>query len=245
MDAREQLRQRGGIREDEIDEIIELAAALQDEQRATAEGLRRADALRRTAAELDIDPSLLDEAITRHHQQKEGAARAAQQRKKAAGAASLIALGGMALLALVLGGTVAVGTSAVRSAEAEVEHTRARLSAALDRQAQLAPQLLGLAGGDQSRLRAPMDAYAAAEGLDAQLAASAQLSAAMAEALGSLPASTGEQQRLNLSYELTGAQNRISTEQGRYDAAVEAWRAEAQGVPGRLAISIGLAEGPP
>jgi hypothetical protein len=60
------------------------------------------------------------------------------------------------------------------------------------------------------------------------------------------PAATpaAEQQRLSLSYELTGAENRSSVERARHQAASARWQAVSRTSTGRLALWFHLARRP-
>ena len=117
----------------------------------------------------------------------------------------------------------------------------------LDRQASLAPQLVGLAGGDPGDLSSLASKVHDAQDLDARIQAADTLSNAMAKTLGQLPPPANDadaQLRLNLQYEVTGAQNRITVESRRYEEAETRWEDAAGSLTGRLAVGLGLADGP-
>jgi len=245
MGIREELRARPNVREDDIDDIIEIAARFQDEQYAAEEGERRMDALRKTAEELDIDPAYLDQAVTQLAEQ-----RAAAARQKAAasriGLYAVLSASAVLVLSLLTGGVlVSSAASDISVAQAEAAKAETRLVQALDRQASLAPQLVALAGGDHATMRGASEAYRDARNLSEKKDAAAALSLAMAEALAGLPPATdADQARLNLQYELTGSQNRVSTESARYEEARLGWEGAARTTTGRAAVGLGLADDP-
>ena len=132
-------------------------------------------------------------------------------------------------------------------ARSEVHSAEAHLGAALDRQASLALQLVGLAGAGGANLEALQARVREAEDLEARLAAADALSAEMARSLGALPPPEGEAAqvlRVQLTDEITGSQNRVGVELRRYREAEAVWRAESEGALAKLAIGLGLAEGP-
>jgi cation diffusion facilitator CzcD-associated flavoprotein CzcO len=140
---------------------------------------------------------------------------------------------------------VGSGASAVNRAAEATTVAEAQLEVVLDRQEALAPQL---AGGQMAGVEALKAQSAKATTLEARLEAANVLSTGMAEAFGKLPPPGDEataQIRMNLQYELVGAQNRITAEQRRYEEGVALWRNAASGLSGGLAVGLGLAPAPP
>src|SRR5690606_2315662 len=106
-----------------------------------------------------------------------------------------------------------------------------------------APQQLALVGGDATLLESAREAYRAAQDVESKIAAARQLDDALAEALAKLPPTKDEnetQVRLNLHYELTGFDNRLSTELERYGAAQKQQAAVERRLGPRLARALGL-----
>ena len=62
MSLRETVRRHPEVADHEVDDVIEIATRLQDERLAAKQGVS-ADQIRAVAAELDIDPALVDEAL--------------------------------------------------------------------------------------------------------------------------------------------------------------------------------------
>ncbi len=241
------LRSRPDVPDDEIDDVIERASALQDAATRQDRTHATAEEVAEVAAELDIAPQYVDQAIAALRQEK--AAVAAASTERAAARSRTLRSAGLALAALAVaagttvGGGAAIGAARLGPAALEVEQTAARLEAALDRQVALAPQLTALAGADATAVKAAADAGAQAETVPGRLEAAASLNQAMAEAIGRIRADGDEQAQqrlLNLQYEVVGTWNRIETERGRYDEALTRWEHVAGGLTGRLALATGL-----
>lgn len=250
-ETREALRRRPDVPDDEIDDVIGRAAALQDAARAHDRSHATAEEVAEVAAELDIAPEYVDQAIAALRQEKQAVVAATAERAatrsrnlRSVGLvlAALAALGGLGV-----GGGAAVGAARLNPVALEVEQTEARLDAALDRQVALAPQLTALAGADATAVKAAADAGSKAETVPGRLEAAATLNQAMAEAIGRIQADDDEQAQqrlLNLQYEVVGTWNRIETERGRYDEALTRWEHVAGGLTGRLALATGLVQPP-
>lgn len=218
MHTREELRRRADVPDADIEQIIEVAAELQDAERE-AEARPTVAELEDVAAELDIEPRYVEEAIGRIQAQRaereRQAAQAAERRGRLLrGAGGIAAVVALLLAAMVVSGAVAQGRLAADRAAAEQA-----LVVVLDRQASLAPQLVALAGGTAD-LQAEAEAVRAAEDLDARMAAVQELNTEMARALADLPAGSDATAR-DLHHELTGGWNRITVERRRL-AEVEA-----------------------
>jgi LemA protein len=203
------------------------------------------DALRKTAEELDIDPAYLDQAVTQLAEQRAAAARQKAAASRILRSTVLVTAAVSALCLLVGGLMVSSAAAEISAARAEAARGETRLTQALDRQAALVPQLVALAGGDHATMRSASEAYRDARTLSEKERAAAALSLAMAEALAGLPPATdADQARLNLQYELTGSQNRVSTEAARYEEARLGWEGAASTTTGRAAVGLGLADAP-
>ena len=236
------LHERSDVPDDDIPEIIALAEKLQD----TADGEWgdvSPDELKEVARELDIRPEFVDEAIEglaskRALERSEAKNRSQRRRKVFQGVV-------VALLALLLGaGALGVsGAGAVSARHAEVAQAEAAVEVVLERQASLAPQLLALSGGDPSSLDAAVTKVHQGGDIEAKLRASSELGTAMAKQLAETEATaTGLLQ--DLGYELTGTQNRITTETRRLRKAQASHQLTASGFRGKVAISLGLASAP-
>ena len=253
----ETLVARTDVKNDDIEKIIERAAQLQEETRQKAGDLSSSD-VQDIASDLQIDPRFVEAAITQlKEEQRERLAREAREahEKKAQQAAQAQQrlrlawwLGGGALALLVFLFLLALsGREDVNSAHLAAIQARERLENVLSRHADLAPQMLGLAGGDPSAVSALATKMRQEQSVDQKLARFAELNTALSAALAALPpATTAEatQQRQELRFQLEGAQNRVSTERGRYTDLTAAWQNLSQGsVSAKLAITFGLAAG--
>lgn len=217
MDTRRRLVERNDVDNADIDDIIEIAARLQDDDEA-AEDRASVEEVEAVAEELDIDPAYVEQAIeVLATQRREAALRAVRTRGQLQRGALVLA----AIVLLVAGGwwvSNQARTARVRAAQTTLDQAETQLDAVLQRQATLAPQLVALAGGDATALTSAVTALREADTIEAKLDASETLSLRMATTLGSLPR-VDEDVRLNLQHELTGTQNRISVERQRYQAA--------------------------
>jgi hypothetical protein len=241
-----ELKQKGELPPAEMDEVIERAARLQEQARAGKRGFS-VDEVKAVGQELDIDPRFVDAALEQLRTDRQQAAQAAQQAR--ARRNRLLKVGGAALGALLAVSFLVgwAGAGSVRSAGARAEVAQSALTAVLDRQVALIPQLLALGGGAAADVEAPRRRLQEAGDLPARTAAANDLQLAMANALARLPVPGDPalaQMRLSLQHELVGAQNRITIERRRYEEARAAWRAAAEAPSGRLAVAFGLARAP-
>lgn len=241
------------IPEQDIDDIIGIASRLQDEARQTQQTASRAD-LAAIARELDIGPEHVDGAIEDLEAQRKAAAELAVQEAHRAALRKKLALQGLVGLVLVsillaFGSLSAawLASGRVEDAASEAHAAEARLMAVLERQASLAPQLLALAGGQSGEISALAVSVRSADTLHERMEAAALLGEEMAAAIRALPPpkdSAETTQRLQLSDEIAGSQNRVSTELRRYREAEAAWRDTCDGGLGGLAVTLGMAEAP-
>mgnify|MGYP000433104429 CR=1 FL=1 len=242
MSTRETLLQRADIPDADVDDVIAIAAELQDADRAAAEGASLEE-VEQVAGELDIAPAYVEEALTELKRRREDAAadaaqQAALRKQVLLGGAGLLA--GGALLLLLWVGSALPG---LWSTAAELDASEAQLNVVIDRQASLAPQLVALAGGEASEVSEAVQAVRAAEGVDERLVAADALGTQMATALARLPPTddASKQLRLNLQYEITGTANRIATERQRYEQTRAAYEHTRSGLRAAVATSVGLA----
>lgn len=254
MGIREELLRRGQVPASEVDDVIAEAGRLQEHDRALNEQRATREELDKVASELDISPEYVQRALQKREEDRKAAERAAVEKaeaeKRSAQRRKLLLFGGLgvagavAVLALLLG---LVGAGSVRSAAIDAHAAQAELVTVLERQASLAPQLVGLAGGDPGDLSSLASKVHDAGSLNDRIQAADALSTAMAKTLGQLPPPANDadaQLRLNLQYEVTGAQNRITVETRRYKEAEARWDGAADSITGRLAVGLGLADGP-
>ncbi len=243
--TRDQVLRRPEIRPDEVDDIVAIASELQDAERERAAAPSAAE-VEAVARELDIDPSYVDAAVQEHRRRKDAAAKAATDAAAAARTRNfglLAAAGGLASLAfgalVIAAGWGWLASSSIQAARIEEHRTEGALITALDRQQALAPQLVALAGGSFTPPAAPPPGAP----IEVRLQASERLGTALAEALSVLPPSSDPamgQQRLNLQYELTGTQNRISVERQRWQQAHAGVELADRGVGATLAHGFGF-----
>ncbi len=254
MSIRDELLRRGQVPASEVDDVIAEAGRMQEHDRALEEHRATRDELDRVASELDISPEYVERALKKREEDRKAAeveaAAAAAEAKAAAARRRTMTLGALGLVgALGLGalGLGALGAGAVSGAADDAAQAEAQLTTVLERQASLAPQLVGLAGGDPGELSSLASKVREADDMAERLSASDALSVEMATTLGALPPPENDasaQLRLNLQYEVTGSQNRITVEARRYKEAVARWEQAADSLTGGLAVSLGLAEGP-
>lgn len=250
-DTRSRLLARPDIPDADVDDIVARAAALQDADRAHDDAHATQAEVEAVAAELDIAPHYVDEAIDAIRRERQTVAERASERERSRSRAlRLTGLGIAGLLVLLaLGGGLGAlaGSARLGSAAAEVDQAANRLDQALDRQIALAPQLVALAGADASSVKSAAAKASHAEGIDARLDAASTLNQAMAEAIGAITAdgdAQAQQRLLNLQYEVVGTWNRIDTERGRFDEAEARWSRTANTPMGGLALTLGLASPP-
>lgn len=220
-----------------MDALLERASQLQeqrDEVRTLAE-------VKEVGAELNIDPGLVDQAFVQLQvEQVAAAARRTRVRRLAA-----LVGGGLVAMVLITGW---VGACEVQDAEHAAVLAETNLDAVLRRQATLTPQLIALAGGEVGDLAELAAQLTSAADIDARRTAADRLQLRMAELLGRLPPAVDaatSQQRLELQYELVGAQNRVTLEQRRFEEAHSRWRSAAATFSGSLAVILGFSGKPP
>lgn len=236
------LKARADVDDDDIPEIIGIAEELRVQATDADDDLTVAE-VEDVARELGIDPKYIEEAIAEKERRATAGrledARAKQLRRR------LLQGIATAVLAVMIGtfGLGAMGAGGVKSAASDVQLAESSLVTVLERQASLAPQLLALGGGDASTLSDATAAVRDAPDLDGRLRASEQLGVAMAEQLSQLP-TTDDAVLTNLQYEITGTQNRITTESRRYRAAQAEHAQRAGTLRGRTAVMLGLAPAP-
>ncbi|MED5373028.1 MAG: hypothetical protein VX899_18565 [Myxococcota bacterium] len=249
MELREKLLRNPKVPDALVDDVIHRAQALKDAETQRGEGASLQE-IQAVAAELGIEPEHVADALgqlrgeaqdAKEQEAAEAALEAEKARVRQAQIKRFGAIGLAVFLAFgaLFGGTAMVGRSQVLDAQATLGQAQAALEVQLDRQAALVPQLVVLAGGQSAELREAQDALGEAQTLEQRLAASQELSVSAAQALSGVE--TDEGTALNLQYELTGATNRITTEQRRYAEAEAAYQSATSGAAAQLAIGLGLA----
>jgi len=237
-----QLHQREDVPDEDIPEIIALAEKLQDADDGDWGDVSPSE-LKEAAAELDIRPEFIDRAIENLARKRALAESEAQNRSRRI--QRILRGCAAAFLGLLLGaGALGFsGAGAVSARHAEVARAEAAVEVVLERQASLAPQLLALSGGEPASLDGAIQELRQGEDIEARLRASSRLGTAMAKQLAQTEgAATGLLQ--DLSYELTGTQNRISTETLRLRRAQAGHLQSVSTVRGKMAVQLGLAPGP-
>jgi hypothetical protein len=252
MSVRETLLARPDIPDDEVDDIVAIAARLKDEDPARAGGATEAE-VAEVAAELDIEAEYVQAALEQWRTDKidrvEADKLAAQARKAASARRKALMWGVLASIVLIAMGSLGLatlGAARINGAHHHVVTTQAQLGVVLERQAALAPQLVALGGGDPTEIAALAADVGSTGDMESRLSNSRALGLAMAKEMnGTHHGSRAELQiLLNLQHEVTGTQNRISTESRRYRAAQAAHREVAGGLTGWLATGYGLATAP-
>lgn len=248
MELREKLLKNPKVPDSLVDDVIHRAQRLKDEETAKGEGASVAE-IQAVAAELGIAPEHVQDALSqlrteaKDAQAEEALQRELEAQKAKARSAMLRRVGifagaGLALVAALTGAMGMIGRSSLQQVQAERAQAEAALVVQLDRQAALIPQLVALGGGESEALEQAQQNLKRAETVDQRMEASQELSVAAAQALAGSQMDEGT--RLNLQYELTGATNRITTEQRRYNEAEAAYLSAASGITAQVAISLGM-----
>lgn len=247
--TRDALRSRSDVDRDDIDDIVALAAELQDAERPRGASLEEVQAV---AQELDIDPVYVERAVQelaarRARQADEARVRDLRRAERMRVLALVAAAGGVVLFLLAMAPVVLalVAASDLDAARANLAQREAYVEVVLERQAALVPQLVALSGGDTTALEPVLQRLSEAPDLAARLEAARELDRALAAVLARLPAPRDDaqaMQRLGLQHELTGVQNRLTTEMRRLEEARRALDA-ARNQPGAgLAATLGLTD---
>lgn len=253
-DPREALRRRDDVRDEDIDDIIGLAAELQ-EQAARQAGRPTVADVERVAAELDIAPEHVQTAIDRLHDRRrdelaarEEALERSRHRATRIRYALLIAAAALAIAIAVVGAGLGVlgasGAASIRDAATLTDQAQARLDVVLERQATLAPQLLALSGGQDPALTTAAQVVRTADSAQTRLRAAEDLDAALSRALADLPAPADPstaQQRLDLQHEVVGLTNRVTVERRRLASALAHEQATRTAPRGQIATWLRLA----
>jgi hypothetical protein len=227
----------------------ELASVVGRAQQLTQERERvhSVAEVQQVAAELELAPQHVASALDELSREREVARLDERRRRERVRSAGLLAGAAIALLGFVAVASAWSAAGEVTAAADEVTQARARLDSALDRQARTIATLVAAAGGPGAGLTQEVPAARAARDLADREAEVATLVAAAARAMAAWPPAAtpaAEQQRLSLSYELTGAENRSSVERARHQAASARWQAVSRTSTGRLALWFHLARRP-
>lgn len=249
MELREKLLKNPKVPDALVDDVIHRAQGLKDAETAKGEGASVAE-IQAVAAELGIAPEHVEDALSqlrseaKDEKAEEALQRELEAQKAKARSAMLRRIGifagaGLALVAALTGAMGMIGRSSLQQVHAQRGQAEAALVVQLDRQAALIPQLVALGGGESAALDQAQESLKQAETVAQRMAASQELSVAAAQALAG--SQMDEATRLNLQYELTGATNRITTEQRRYNEAEAAYLSAASALPAQVAITLGMA----
>ncbi|MFH1469307.1 MAG: hypothetical protein ABIO70_33290 [Pseudomonadota bacterium] len=251
--TRQRLIDRDDIDNGDIDDIIGIAAELHQAEQEAGDGATAAE-VEAVAEELDIPARFVEQAIQILEQRREQEADRARkdelqraERRRIRRVVVASALGFIAAL-VVAGATVVLDTADdLKVAATNLEQHARYVEVVLDRQAGLVPQLVALSGGEPGEL-VPLAATLNERGpLEERLQASRALDLACGSVLAELEPPRDDNdaiQRLGLGHELTGVQNRRSTEMMRLEEARGAWaRARTQWGAGP-ALLLGLAREP-
>ena len=252
--TREALQGRADVDNADIDDIIGVAFELQQESEDAQDRASVAE-VEAVAQELDIAPQYVEQAIAVLGARREEAMDAARKEELQAGErrrkAGIVAGTVLAMLGAGLAGQLYLVNRAAAELNAyatEVHHSAEYLDVVLDRQAAVVPQLIALSGGDPAPLKVAVEAMRSADDVSARLEASRALDDALTQVLVALPPpadDTEAVQRLGLTHELTGIQNRRSTESRRYRDAVQSWESKTLAPGASWAIRLGWTEALP
>lgn len=251
--TRQRLLERPDIDDDDIDDIIEIAAQLHQDEIEAAEGASLEE-VQAVAEELDIPAGYVEQAIEVLHSRREQAMdRDRKLELQLAERRRVVGIAVVSAACVLLGVAVAAGTAVADAADnlavaaSNVEQQASYVDLVLDRPAGLVPQLVALSGGDPGELMPLATTLSEGGSLEARLAASKALDLALGATLAGLPAprdDTDAIQRLGLTHELTGVQNRRATELRRLEDAQADW-ARARRLRGAgIALTLGMAHAP-
>ncbi len=251
--TRQHLFERADIANEDIDDIIGIAAQLHQAEIEAAEGAS-IEEVQAVAEELDIPSAYVEEAIailhSRREQELDIARKAELQAAHRRRTRWIVALSGLGVLgaAVVAAGAVVLDTvDSLAVSAANMEQSAGYVELVLDRQAGLVPQLVALSGGDPGELTPLAATLGQAGPLEVRLEASRALDLALGATLAALPAPQDETQaiqRLGLTHELTGVQNRLSTELRRLEDSRSDWERARRQTGAGIALTLGLADEP-
>jgi len=233
--TRQHLISREDIANEDIDDIIGLASELHELQRRADSG-PSIEEIKAVAGELDIDPAFIEQAIVRlqelrHEEDLQNVAFDLRKKERTK-------LGAIVVTTLLGIASIALGTQVYLAKHAavnmqtsikNVENAAGYVELVLDRQVALVPQLIAVSGGDPTPLEARISEMQAAESLPARLEVSQSLNVELSRLLSELPPvenDTEAIQRLGLTHELTGIQNRLATERDKLLRACGHWERE-------------------
>ena len=238
------------IHKDDLDDIIEIASMLQQKEEASQQ--ISLEEVEDVAKELGIAPEKVKEALSFLQKQRAEERTTAEEESKAQKKRTMVIGGSLAAVVLVVGsilfGLASSADTEMGNLSIEAHKKESQLKNVIDRQAELTTQLLSMMGGNVSGLDTLQQQLLSEEDLNKKIELNRKLSMEMAKAIATLPPTENDsdsQARLNFQYEVTGGQNRISTEQKRYDEALEVWRAAGKGLGPKLAYTIGWIDRPP
>lgn len=221
-----------GMNDDEAERVLDRAARLMSEREG--EGRHSKDDLKSGAAEVGIDPALVDEAM----RQLAAEERARRERKRRHKRAALVIV---AAVTVLVGGGALFTHGTLNDKLADVEKRQAQLENVLARRRALVPELLSLARAQAlsasqraHALEALIEKVENESDLPSQLAADREI----ADSLRALhevvarDASPGQQTLvLRVADEMAGAHNRIAVERKRYDEAASEYNRAARSLP--------------
>lgn len=251
--TRRRLLERADIDNDDIDDIIGIAAELHQAEVEAAEGAS-IEEVQAVAEELDIPGEYVEQAIALLHSRREQAMDRDRKTELRAGERRrVMGIVAVSVACMLLGTAVVVGTAVTDAADllataaTNIEQRASYVELVLDRQAGLVPQLVALSGGDPGDLMPLATTLSQGGTLEERLEASKALDLALGATLADLPAPRDETeaiQRLGLTHELTGVQNRRGTEMGRLENARGDWDRARRLKGAGLALALGMAQEP-
>lgn len=161
---------------------------------------------------------------------------------------ALAVLGVVVLLALILGGNLMSSRNELVTEKNAVEGAWAQVDVALQRRADLIPNLVetvkGFAKQEQSVIQSVADARAALGGAKTpaeKIAANGQLDTALSRLLvvvENYPTLKSNENFLRLQDELAGTENRIAVERRKYNETVQRYNTDIELFPKNIAASI-------
>lgn len=166
-----------------------------------------------------------------------------------------VILGGIALAAIVVGGTFVSKWNQLVAMDTDIKAKWAQVENQLQRRADLIPNLVetvkGFAAQEKSILESIADArakMAGARSVQDQIAASNELSGALSRLLvvvENYPQLKSDRTFIRLMDELAGTENRLAVERKRYNDAVQVYNMTIRQFPGNLLASfLGFKEQP-
>jgi hypothetical protein len=246
MTTRADLLRHPGIEPDDVDDIIEIAARLQEADREADPARRAKGEAHARPEDLDIAPHFVDEAIGRLARRRhEHAARVVQAKAPPRHKGTAVAVLLFTAAAVLFLGWLLRARSAIDHARLEAWRAEVHLEAELQQQVDRSAAVLALI--ETPDLRALAEAAAAPSDVPDRVLAVEQMGDAMIEALRRAPlprTEAGADLQHQLLAELGESRARIHAAARRWRDAHSEWTQATETTAGRITVAVGLAAPP-